>query len=488
MRDLEVKLISKIMLDGSPRKAKSLGVGLEYFTNPKCALAWKRLLEYGSMPGQMGEVPTKRQLTKHTGLELLDYVDESMMDLVKELRDDYSTRTLRKCVIEVDDLLRAYGPELALEHLNSIAKELNSGLIPDSNRLDLADAIPRFKESYELMQKGNGINGIPFPWAPMNDGTGGMAPGTFNVIYGPSKSGKTWMGLEVGVVHPFERANARTLVVSNEMPNEQIYRRVLARMCRLDYGQVVRAALDEDGRAQMYEHLNSIHQEQIDELKQGLNHQRYRAIRCVKPSSALGGGCNAIRSEIEAFQPDLVFIDGVYLMTDDRTKTRDMSWRTIANITQDLKMLATRYNLPIIGTTQSNREGVKRKPGEDMDSYDDVGFGLGAIQDADMVMRVQKIETNQGEKVLVTLPAMRESKVDSFTVNFVPVVDFGLHQINLTRDQVKTLMNLADNGSVAQVSNNIQPEQKEYRRRRQPQPVQATPSLPTLPGNTDGEI
>ena len=362
------------------------------------------------------------------------------------------------------------------EHLNAIAKELNSGLIPDSNRLDLADAIPRFKESYELMQKGNGINGIPFPWAPMNDGTGGMAPGTFNVIYGPSKSGKTWMGLEVGVVHPFEKANSRCLVVSNEMPNDQIYRRLLARMCRLDYSEVVRAALEEETRAEMYENLSKLHQEQLDELKQGLTHTKYRAIRCVKPASALGGGVNAIRAEIEAFQPDLVFIDGVYLMTDDRTKTRDMSWRTIANITQDLKLLATRYNLPIIGTTQSNRDGVKRKPGEDMDSYNDVGFGLGAIQDADMVMRVQKIDTSAGEKVLVTLPAMRESKVDSFTVNFVPVVDFGLHQINLTGDQIRQLMSGETNGSV------VVNEPEKIRRRRQV----PTPNLPPAPNNNDG--
>jgi CRISPR/Cas system-associated protein Cas10 (large subunit of type III CRISPR-Cas system) len=136
----------------------------------------------------------------------------------------------------------------------------------------------------------------------------------------------------------------------------------------------------------------------------------------------------------------------VYLMVDDRTKQRDVSWKTITNITQDVKGLATEYNIPVLGTTQSNREGVKRKAGEDMGSYNDVGFGLSAIQDADMVIRVQKIPTNDGEKILVTLPAMRESKIESFTVNFVPVIDFNLHQVNLTQEQVEQLQSLSPIG------------------------------------------
>jgi replicative DNA helicase len=259
------------------------------------------------------------------------------------------------------------------------------------------------------------------------------------MIYGPSKGGKTWMGLEIGAICPFERANARCLVVSNEMPLEQIYRRVFARLCRMDYSAVVMANLDEIDRSHMFETLDSLHYEQIELAKNDIVNSRYRNIRCVKPSPRFGGGVNAIRAEIDAFKPDIVFIDGVYLMVDDRTKTRDVSWKTITNITQDVKGLASEYNIPILGTTQSNREGAKRKAGEDMGSYNDVGFGLSAIQDADMVIRVQKIPTKEGEKILVTLPAMRESRIDSFTVNFVPVIDFSLHQVNLTQEQVEQL-------------------------------------------------
>jgi replicative DNA helicase len=440
MRDLERKLIAKIIQSGSARPAQALGVGTDYFTDVQCAMAWKMIIEHTSKPGTVGEVPSVRRLIKRIPkLEVPDIVEEPLEEIVMELKDDYLGRALRTTINDVDDLLRTYGPEAALEHLNAVSRNLNRGAMPDNMRLDLLDAIPRFKEQYELIGKGNGMRGIPFPWDPLNQGTGGMAAGTFNMIYGPSKGGKTWMGLEIGAICPFERANARCLVVSNEMPLEQIYRRVFARLCRMDYSAVVMANLDEIDRSHMFETLDSLHYEQIELAKNDIVNSRYRNIRCVKPSPRFGGGVNAIRAEIDAFKPDIVFIDGVYLMVDDRTKTRDVSWKTITNITQDVKGLASEYNIPILGTTQSNREGAKRKAGEDMGSYNDVGFGLSAIQDADMVIRVQKIPTKEGEKILVTLPAMRESRIDSFTVNFVPVIDFSLHQVNLTQEQVEQL-------------------------------------------------
>jgi hypothetical protein len=75
-----------------------------------------------------------------------------------------------------------------------------------------------------------------------------------------------------------------------------------------------------------------------------------------------------------------------------------------------------------------------------MDSYDDIGFGLGAIQDADLVMRLQKIAGREGEdRILVTLPAVREATVDAFTLRFKPVVDFELDMVNVTAEQLQQL-------------------------------------------------
>jgi replicative DNA helicase len=442
-RELERRLIGRILQDGSARHAQTLGVGSDYFTDVKSALAWRTIIDHSAKPGSIGNVPSARKLIKKVpGLEIPEVVEESVDEIVSELKDEYLSRTLRTTIIDLDELLRSYGPEAALEHLNAIARTLNKGTMPDSSRLDLADAIPRFREHYETINRGGGLLGMPYPWDPLNEGTGGMSGGTFSMIYGPSKGGKTWMGLEVGAICPFERGNARCLVVSNEMPVDQIYRRILARLCRMDYGSVVRATLDEEQRGRMFEELNSLQYEQMEAAKSTIESSNYRNIRCVKPSARFGGGVNAIRAEIDAFQPDILFIDGVYLMSDDRTKSRDVSWKTITNITQDVKGLASEYNIPVIGTTQSNREGAKRKAGEDMGSYNDVGFGLSAIQDADAVIRVQKIPTREGEKILITLPAMRESKIESFTVNFVPVVDFSLHQVNLTQDQVEHLQSL----------------------------------------------
>ena len=442
MRTLEETLLARVMHEGSAQKAIARGVHEGWFDDPIVRQAWVEIVNHASKPATRNETPSIRRLEKRVhGLRVLnDCPEETLSELISDLSDSKARATIQGGLVTLDNLLNEHGVDIASDYLNELARELARRTVVQSHmRLDLADAIPAYIEAYEKVAAGGGIVGMPFPWQPLNDATGGLQPGTLNVIYAPSKNGKTWIGLEVGCVHPFESANARVLVVSNEMPVNQIWRRILSRMCRLEYGQVTGGTLPLDARSEVFDQLSALQEQQIDNMRRGLS-RGYRDIRVIFNGS--GGGVAAIRNEIDRFEPDIVFIDGLYLMADDRSGgKRDNGWRTLSNITQDLKAMAAECNVPVVGTTQSNREGVKRKAGADMDSYDDIGFGLGAIQDADLVMRLQKIKDSaQQERILVTLPAVREASVDAFTLRFVPVIDFELDMINVTRDQIEHLM------------------------------------------------
>lgn len=459
-RLIEEALLARVLHEGSAQKALNQGVHEGWFSDPLVRQAWTEVVQHASKPATRNQTPSIKRIEKRVpGLHVLSQCpEETLGELIADLSDTKARAVLQGGLVEVDEMLRSHGVDVAVSHLNELARELSrNSLMPAHMRCDLADAIPAFIESYEKIEAGGGIIGIPFPWDPLNIATGGLVPGTLNVIYAPSKNGKTWIGLEVGAVHPFEAGNARVLVVSNEMPIQQIWRRILARLCRLEYGQVTGGTLPLDARDESFDMLNELQEQQIAQMRRGLT-SGYRDIRVVKPNAEEGGGVQAIRNEIDRFEPDIVFIDGLYLMADDRQKgKRDNGWRTIANITQDLKALAAECNIPVVGTTQSNREGVKRKAGEAMDSYDDIGFGLGAIQDADLVMRLQKITDNTGaERILVTLPAVREANIDAFTLRFIPVVSFELDMINVTSEQLAQMMVEPD-----------EPERPTPRRRRQ---------------------
>lgn len=466
MRLLEEALLARVLHEGSAQKALSRGVHEGWFSDPLIKKAWAEIVTHTSRPATRNETPSiKRLERKVRGLRVLeDCPEEPLSELISDLADSKARATLQGGIVQLDELLDSGNVDSAIEYLTELARDLSQASMAQAHmKMDLADAIPAFMEAYEKVAAGGGIVGMPFPFEPLNQATGGLQPGTLNVIYAPSKNGKTWIGLEVGAVHPFEAANARVLVVSNEMPVNQIWRRILARLCRLEYGQVTGGSLPFDARDACFDQLTELQEAQIaymrDSIKRG-----YRDIRVMY--NGQGGGVGAIRSEIERFEPDIVLIDGLYLMADDRQAgKRDNGWRTIANITQDLKALAAECNIPIVGTTQSNREGVKRKAGADMDSYDDIAFGLGAIQDADLVMRLQKFKgPDNQERILVTLPAVREANVDAFTIKFMPVVDFELDMINVTQEQLEHMM-LSDDEP-----DDAPPRRQRARREREPEP------------------
>lgn len=92
-----------------------------------------------------------------------------------------------------------------------------------------------------------------------------------------------------------------------------------------------------------------------------------------------------IEGYIKSLQPDIVVIDGTYLMSERRAMTGD--WRDQAEISRNLKKLGRRTRTPIIGVIQASRaaEGtlVKRDMLAGTDAY---------LQDADTIVAVNMID------------------------------------------------------------------------------------------------
>jgi replicative DNA helicase len=384
-----------------------------------------------------------------------------MSEIISDMLDTRARATIQGGIVHLDELLRQEGVDAAAEYLGELSRELSRNSASTSHmKSDLADAIPDFMESYDKLAEGGGIVGIPCAWEPLNEAMGGLQPGTVTILYAPPKSAKTFMGLELGAVHPFEAGNARVLVVTYEMPVRQIWRRILARLCRLEYGAVTKGKLSHDARDECFDQLSELQEIQIANMQEQLG-SGYRDIRVVH---GMGQGINHVRNEIEQFEPDIVLIDGLYLMGNDRQGgKRDVDWKANTAVTQDLKVLATECNIPIVGTTQANRSGSKRKAGADMDDYNDIGFGMGAVMDADSVIRLHKIKNAQNEdRILVTMPAVRETEIDAFVLRFVPMMDFGVEMINVTQEQVEHMM----------ISEEPEAEERSRRRRRRAEPEQ----------------
>jgi AAA domain len=93
--------------------------------------------------------------------------------------------------------------------------------------------------------------------------------------------------------------------------------------------------------------------------------------------------------EIEKFEPDIIYIDGFYFLTDVATgRTPGSSWEAHDNLARDLKNMAMRNRFPIWVTHQAREKQLGKAGGGFHDTAMMGGTGLGMA--ADMVFTIDK--------------------------------------------------------------------------------------------------
>jgi replicative DNA helicase len=97
-------------------------------------------------------------------------------------------------------------------------------------------------------------------------------------------------------------------------------------------------------------------------------------------------GVSFISAKVDQYKPDLVLIDGAYLMEDERQASQD--WLRILHITRDLKRLAKLKKVPVFITTQADSNTSKKKGPE----LGNIGYAKGIGQDSDNVFALFRDE------------------------------------------------------------------------------------------------
>lgn len=120
-------------------------------------------------------------------------------------------------------------------------------------------------------------------------------------------------------------------------------------------------------------------------------------------------GISGIAAKIQRYRPDIVYIDGGYLIEDE--SGGDSGWARWSNVCRDLKRLSRQEKLPIVISHQFSKEGLEDKGTEDTLKYGDVSMWfdliVGLYQGEDlklnkeMLIKVLK-QREGGEGVFVT--------------------------------------------------------------------------------------
>lgn len=374
---------------------------------------WGRVLDKKVTPELFGDAET-RDVFMFISKFYNDYGKVPSIDLIEQEFPNLSLPYAKEpCEYYIDKMTEVYvrnkGSKLLLDHARLLVtkpleglKRIREGVLALSveaeptRDVDLVKSTKDRMERYLRIKNAGGVDGYSTPWKVLDEATMGMHGGEFFAIVSRPGLGKTFM-LTIFADHAF-RSGLKSLFITNEMSIDQILQRFDAVHFKLPYREF-RAGLLPDALEQRYF-------EGLEKMAKAEQENRLVVVSDVSGVSSIG-------AKIDQYKPDVVFIDGLYLLSDDRAASS--KWESITNISRDIKKLARKKNIPIVATTQFNRAADSISM--DKVTLSNLGFSDSIGQDADVVLglfRTKDMEMNN--ELAVRMLKVREGEPNDFTL------------------------------------------------------------------------
>lgn len=191
-----------------------------------------------------------------------------------------------------------------------------------------------------------GVTGIETGWPQYDLITGGYQDGDLITLVGRPGTGKTYVALkQAKAAH---EAGHSTLVVTTEMPTEQLMRRHASLALGINPQILKTNTLS----SYMMRRMRSLYETMVN--AEGLN--------------IFSVGMNATPAKVEALiqemMPDLIVIDGLYLLRPSSAGRNMSRTEKITGVMDEIKAITLDVNRPVVATTQFSRQaGAAGKEG-----------------------------------------------------------------------------------------------------------------------------
>jgi len=280
---------------------------------------------------QYGKVPSEEFFSAKTGIELDDPPEDTAI-LINDLKDRVLWNKLKAAHESSSEFLGDNCPKKALDVLQKAVQLAYSEGIAGGkigNLLSLGDEVVEY---YDRIK--NGERGISSPWQAMSDMTQGWWGGDFVVFVARMSVGKTFAMLMLALTAWLE--GKKVLFVGTEMTRMKLAFRFYALHLKLPYNEFRKGQLGTLQESKMRESIENLSKEDgIDVVGDDFNAE-----------------IKEIELAVEQVRPDILFVDGLYLVKN-LGKSRH---ERVSNTADDLTRLAKRHDIPVIASTQFNRD------------------------------------------------------------------------------------------------------------------------------------
>lgn len=380
--DNELRLLSRAIRTRDIKPILQRGLKDDWFYVDEYRAVWQFLRQHWT---KYGEVPTAVTVKDNfPTFKLLDVQDslDYLLDQLVEYRRRQKTIDMVQTATEA---LSTYDHNAALQTINQgLAKIMDEG-VNESTDLDLTnEPLSRYDEYVAIKTRPNGLIGVATGFPTIDQATAGLQPGQLICVIAPPKTGKSLLALQVAVnVH---EDGFTPLFQSFEMSNLEQQRRHDAMRAKISHARLVRGALKTDEEVRYQRALKRM---------EGM-HKFYLT------DSVSATTVSSLSAKIETIQPDVIFIDGVYLMIDEITGEANTP-QALTNITRALKRMAQRFEKPVVITTQVLLWKMKKNSV----SADAIGYSSSFYQDSDVILGLQRQDENDDTSRLLRIIASR---------------------------------------------------------------------------------
>jgi len=366
--DNEHRLVSKVIRDREITPALQRGITDVWFLDDENKRVWAFVRKHYA---EYSEVPTAVTVKDHyPNYKVLDVQDniEYLLDTMVEFRRRMLTRQGLENAVEQ---LQENDHESALLAMEATITKVNEQGVLGTHEIDLTKNTEERYKAYQSLQNSEFL-GIPTGFAKIDEATAGLQGGQLVTIIAPPKTGKSQIALKMAInIH---RQGKIPMFQSFEMNNHEQQQRHDAMRANISHGRLRRGKLLPAEEARYIDILNEMEKEQSFHLVDAVN----------------GITVSALAAKIEQAKPDIVFVDGVYLMLDEITGEMNTP-QAITNVTRALKRLAQKIDKPIIITTQTLL--WKMRAGKV--TADSIGYSSSFFQDSDVILGLEPIEEDE---------------------------------------------------------------------------------------------
>lgn len=410
MSSWQHQLLSRIIRNGDINSVIQWGITADDFTMGETQGLFTQIISYYTMPEYAGSIWGPHALQqKFPTFMLCDDPSMTTDALCMEVRKDKVKLALKQLIRSAEDIIDV-DPTAAVARVQEVSATLRNECTPMKLDVHIADSMARVWNNYCSAEKGEQIAVYPWPWHTLQEKTLGVRATDYIILYGRPKSMKSWVLCYIVAYIINVSFDYRILIYTKEMDADEMFERIGCVLSGVSYDNFVSGKMTPEERRNFYIIADMLHT-----LRKAMT------VVCLSAQDVKHGQDTVawLESKIERYKPHAVFVDGMYLMSDQSGAKKQHE--RVSNISRAMRQLILRRKVPVLATVQANREAAKNEEA----NTEEIAFSDSLGQDATMLIRViNEWKKEKNTLALVMGAASRRYRLPGLRIYGEPATNF----------------------------------------------------------------